>query len=249
MNKKTLFEIGLSVFCLILLLGLGIYLLVDRIRSSDDSLLSTESPFLVVETEKVELPSQAPADSVSATDAQTAAALEAIRAAQAQLPAHQFLFVGDSRTVGMGEAEEEAQDTCLYVGAVGQGYSWFSDTGLALMEAAMNDYPDVPIILNLGVNDLSEIDRYLELYRTFEQRYPDRTFYYLSVNPVTEQSAHVTNMEIAAFNTRLREEFPDQYLDSNTYLRAREFESADGVHYSADTYRLIHDYVVRQIAG
>lgn len=263
MNRKTFWELVLSVFCLILLLGLSIYLLLDLMHSHDSGLLASESPFVVVETEHTGQDTGNAGGSLqdgqntavisqgrgNTADKQTAAALEALQAAQMQLPRHQFIFVGDSRTVGMGDAETDAGDTCRYIGAVGEGYSWFADTGLALMEEAMDACPDAPVILNLGVNDLDRIDQYLELYRTFKDSYPNRDFYYLSVNPVTEQSAHVTNMEIAGFNTRLREEFPDQYLDSNTYLRVQEFESADGVHYSDDTYRMIHDYVARQIAG
>ena len=91
------------------------------------------------------------------------------------------------------------------------------------------------------------IDHYLELYSTFQEKYPNTVFYYMSVNPVTEEAVHITNAEISDFNTKLREAFPEQYLDCSTYLRIREFESVDGVHYSEDTYREIHDFVVKKL--
>ena len=64
-------------------------------------------------------------------DGQTARALAAAKGADKPLPEHHLIFVGDSRTVGMGEAEMEIGDGCTYVGAVGEGYSWFAETGLA----------------------------------------------------------------------------------------------------------------------
>ena len=249
MNKKNILGIALSVLCLILLFGLGVYLRFDFCRNtSTDTLLESSSPFLVAETEtETEVLRQTVSQIESTVDEQTDAALAAIEEARSGLPKHQLIFVGDSRTVGMGDAEEEIGDSCIYIGAVGEGYHWFTDFGMTQMEEAMKDYPDAPVVLNLGVNDLDMIDRYLELYRTFSDSYPDRSFYYMSVNPVTEKSAHVTNMEISAFNSRLRETFPEQYLDCNTYLMVQEFESADGVHYSEETYRMIHDYTVRKL--
>lgn len=185
--------------------------------------------------------------SAPSMDEQTAAAHRAAQAANAPLPEHHLIFVGDSRTVGMGEAEGKLGDTCTYIGEVGEGYYWFSDSGLPRMENAIAQYPDSPVILNLGVNDPDQIDRYLELYATFADRYPTTSFYFMSVNPVTEDSVHINNEEIAAFNTQLKAAFPEQYLDSYTYLHIQEFTSPDGVHYSKDTYRMIHDFAVNQV--
>lgn len=248
MNKKTVFGIILSTLCILILVGLGVYLMIDlkNITSAPSSSpsISSLSTEMSPETEEITEPES---EKAAGIDKQTAAALAAIEAARASLPEHQFIFIGDSRTVGMEEAEADTGDSCLYIGAVGEGYYWFTETGIFQMEAAMKEYPEAPLILNLGVNDLDMIDAYVELYHSFTDKYPKHFFYFMSVNPVTEKSEHVTNMEISAFNSRLREEFPQQYLDSNTYLMIQEFESADGVHYSGDTYRMIHDYVVRQL--
>ena len=48
------------------------------------------------------------------------------------------------------------------------------------MEAAMDESPDSPVVLNLGVNDPDMIEQYLELYRDFSRLYPNRSFYYMS---------------------------------------------------------------------
>lgn len=244
-KKEAIWGILLSVLCIAGLVGLGIFLILDQKNDRLSDLPDLET--LISESETLPALSSQEDTVETGLDEQTARALEAARAAAAPLPSHHLIFVGDSRTVGMGEAEAEVQDDCTYIGQVGEGYRWFTETGLSQMEEAIKAHPDSPVVLNLGVNDLDAIDDYLTLYQTFSDAYPDTDFYFLSVNPVTEQSRHVTNLEIADFNSKLKATFPDQYLDSNVYLRSMEFESPDGVHYSYDTYRMIHDYAVRQI--
>ncbi|MDO5345912.1 MAG: SGNH/GDSL hydrolase family protein [Lachnospiraceae bacterium] len=246
-KRGTTIGILLSAAGILLLLGLGVYLTLDWKNT-----IAGGNSAPAQKTEDASIPSDgsgsagdgSASDQKTGTDPQTAAALAALQAADAPLPQHHIIFVGDSRTVGMGEAETD--DTCTYIGAVGEGYHWFADTGMAQMEAAMEQYPADPVVLNLGVNDMDMIDSYLELYKTFAKTYPETRFYFMSVNPVTEKAAHVTNEEIADFNSKLRAAFPEAYLDCNTYLRIKEFESADGVHYSRETYRTIHDFAVKK---
>ncbi len=260
MKKRTFLGIAAAVAVILLLLGLGIFLAItfkdsqntsptSSPESSLSDTLTETAPKNSVSSENLFTESESPFSSESETsyDAQTADAYSAAAAATAPLPDHHLIFVGDSRTVGMAKAEASQQDSCTYIGEVGEGYRWFVDNGMEQMETAMEQFPEAPVILNLGVNDLDALDADLELYSGGPDRYPDHTFYFMSVNPVTDQAAHVTNEQIASFNAGLRNAFPDQYLDSNTYLRIREFDSPDGLHYSEGTYRAIHDFVVRQI--
>lgn len=276
MKKRTILGIVLSIVSILFLLGLGAYLMYSSqtlltspvspaVIQTDSDITenlpeTNDTSLLQPDTDEETLATEDPTsarqntstkeeltETLRTPDSQTAAALAAAQAENDILPEHHIIFVGDSRTVGMGEAEMKTDDTCLYVGAVGEGYYWFEETGQRQMENAMEQYPDSPIILNLGVNDPDALPQYLALYQTFEESYPGHTFYFMSVNPVTEKCKNRTNQEIADFNRQIRETFPKQYLDTNTYLQIREFESADGIHYSKDTYRMIHDYVVKQL--
>ena len=240
MKKRTIVGIILSFCISIALIVLGIYLMTDLRRSRQAPALASEEQTVPASSETESIHSE--------LDEQTARALAAASEANAStLPEHHLVFVGDSRTVGMGEAEAEVQDGCVYIGAVGEGFHWFANDGIYQMEAAMEASPDAPVVLNLGVNDLDMIDQYLTLYTGFADAYPESSFYFMSVNPVTDEAAHVTNEEIAAFNEALREAFPDRYLDCSTYLNMNGFETVDGVHYTEDTYRMIHDFAVKQI--
>mgnify|MGYP000815386143 FL=1 len=70
-------------------------------------------------------------------------------------------------------------------------------------------------MFNLGVNDLSEIDRYLAFYPQIFAEYPNASFYIMSVNPVGDACSGASNEEIRDFNAKLKESFPDQYLDNS----------------------------------
>ena len=163
---------------------------------------------------------------------------------------HHFLFVGDSRTVGMEEAMQDSDDadTCSYIGKVGEGYYWLVNEGIDQLRTSLSKEPDATVVFNLGVNDLSEIDRYLAFYPQIFAEYPNAYFYIMSVNPVGDACSGASNEEIRDFNAKLKESFPDQYLDCYDYLEQNGFSTVDDLHYTNDTYRAIHDYTVSAIS-
>lgn len=167
------------------------------------------------------------------------------------LASHRFIFVGDSRTVGMQAAVKEShpEDTCMFVAQSGEGYVWFRDTGMAQLEQCIAEDSSCPVILNLGVNDFKNIEDYIVLYQDLFDRYPDTDFYLLSVNPVMDElCTAVSNKDISAFNNRLKEVFPDRFLDCYTYLLSTSLETMDGLHYTSNTYNAIHEYVIEKLS-
>ena len=158
-----------------------------------------------------------------------------------------IIMVGDSRTIGMQKAMAGRPDMFLYIGESGEGYSWLTDYALEQMDSAIKAHPDWPVVLNLGVNDTQLVMDYITLYQSFAGRYPDTRFFYLSVNPLTDESVNVTDEEVVVFNRYLKMAFPETYLDSYSMLKKEGFESADGVHYSDDTYRRIHEFIMEEL--
>ena len=183
------------------------------------------------------------------TEAADEAVTEEDKGKRRPLPVHHVIFVGDSRTVGMGKAEVQTGDDCVYIGESGEGYDWFTETGIDLLDTAIRAYPDSPVIYNLGVNDCSAVNAYIEVYHEMEKAYPNTEFYYMSVNPVTEDSKLVPNTDIIAFNRQLKNAFPQNYIDTWSWMTREGFEDVDGIHYSEDQYCLIHDYAVRAVLG
>ncbi len=261
MKKGTALGVAACVTGIVLLFALGLFLIVD-LEKTDSESSSLQEPFTfstegeqMPQTDKTAQTKQPPQTEHVLLENETESEKEdlpatmdvIVRKAEDALPEHQIIFVGDSRTVAMGEAEEDVGDTCQYIGATGEGYDWFVEKGLEEMKQAISACKEAPVVFNLGVNDPDRVADYIILYQALQESFPETAFYYLSVNPVTEDAKHITNAEIADFNSALRSAFPDQYLDSYSYLRAIEFESVDGVHYSKQTSREIHDFVVRRI--
>ena len=183
-------------------------------------------------------------ESVFETETETEAQTEPLPPIPAN---HHIIFVGDSRTVGMGRAEAHQNDGCTYIGESGEGYEWLLEPGIELMDEAIRKWPDSPVVLNFGVNDCSRINAYIEVYHELERGYPDTKFYYMSVNPVTKESKNVPLSDVLAFNRKLKAEFPDQYIDTCSWMIRKGFEDVDGVHYSWKQYCAIHDFAARAI--
>lgn len=155
-----------------------------------------------------------------------------------------IIFVGDSRVVGMASMV----GGYYYIAKTSQGYDWLVNTALAETESAMAEYPDAPVVFCLGVNDLGDVDAYIDCYQDFMDQYPEKDIYFLSVTPVDNELAasdgySVQNDQIVAFNDALQEAFPDQYLDLYYYMQVNGFLATDGVHYDGNTYAMIQDYV------
>ena len=157
------------------------------------------------------------------------------------------IMVGDSRTIGMQKAMAGQPDPFIYIGQSGEGYSWLTEYALKEMDIEIKAHPSWPVVLNLGVNDTDLVMDYITLYQSFAGRYPDTSFFYLSVNPLTKESVSVTDDEVVIFNRYLKTAFPESYLDSYSVLKKEGFESVDGVHYSDDTYRRIHKFILDEL--
>ena len=61
---------------------------------------------------------------------------------------HSFLFVGDSRTLGLQEAlkADSPDDQCRFVAAEGEGFDWFSQDGIQAMDTELKATPDSTVI-------------------------------------------------------------------------------------------------------
>ena len=163
------------------------------------------------------------------------------------LPGTPYVFVGDSRTVQLQMAVGSTDKA--YIAKVGEGYTYFRDTALP----SISDYagPGTKMIINFGVNDLSNADKYIALVNSNIDSWLAEgiTVYYAAVTPVSDYPT-VTNAEIEAFNARLKSELDSRinWLDGYTYLTQTGFSTGDGLHYNADTYRSLYSYYMSAIS-
>ncbi len=155
------------------------------------------------------------------------------------------IYIGDSRTVGMDDVIdiENEEENAFVVAKVGQGYSWFSSTALTQVEQIKKRNTDIDAwqyIINLGVNDLGSIDKYLEKYEKLAEE-DNIEIILVSVNPVKNYPT-VSNDDIEAFNEKL-EESGFYYIDTYSVLEEEGFSTSDGLHYTSDTYELIYETI------
>lgn len=170
-----------------------------------------------------------------------------------------YIFVGDSRTVGMQNAI--APKDTLYIAKVGEGYDWLKETGGVKLRYHLTANPDVKVVLGLGVNDLGNINQYISYYKKLIRDFPTTEFYILSVNPVQAPRLasyyKVRNKDIEKFNKKLYKAFGSRYINTYNYMTKVKYKdiwntkkkgvTRDGLHYTSEVYEDLYRYITRRI--
>lgn len=146
------------------------------------------------------------------------------------------IYVGDSRFNGMemhlkkGDGYVVAKDS--------MGYKWLVTEALPAIEnikATHTDITEWTIVSGLGVNDLYNIDNYIQVYKNLEAA--GYRVVALSVNPTNHKRVGL-NEEINVFNFKLSQSGLE-YFDLNRHLLDVGFDTVDGLHYKKATYQEI----------
>ena len=151
-----------------------------------------------------------------------------------------YYFLGDSRSVGMNSIDENKNH--FYTAKIGEGYQYFSNNYKSVIEKSTgND----AIIINFGVNDLHNAEKYIELINKISSQ-TKSDVYFLTVNPVDEEKEinsgyKIKNSDIDNFNKKLKNGLSSsvKIIDSNSLLKRNGFNTIDGIHYTNDTYKNI----------
>ena len=187
---------------------------------------------------------------------------------------HQMVyFVGDSRTVGLQLAlGNSAPSNVDFVCKGNQGLDWFRQTGyreLLRKLSKQSRKTKKAVIINLGVNDMSNINTYVVYMRKVSENLKQNyncDMYYLSVNPVNSAMIRSygagtrTEAQVAAFNKTIYQKLcsgSDRafiYINTCTNLQKYGWSSnrydagiSDGLHYSVETTLRIYGYCIRKL--
>lgn len=150
-----------------------------------------------------------------------------------------FIFVGDSRTVGMASYVDTET-----IAEVGVGYRF-----LAAHRDEILEYSGKNIVFNLGVNDLRNVDDYIEFFQRLPEEFTfDNHIYVVSVNP-TSGPYQSMNQDIDYFNVQLSDSLPStcKWIDTCSFLRESGFGTPDGLHYDRTTYELIANLIYNNV--
>lgn len=183
-----------------------------------------------------------------------AAALAASQAAlQAAPGSGNVIFVGDSRTGQMGNAVggSAAYPGVAFVSCYGGGNEWLSTTKA---KADIDQFvtPGSIIIINYGVNDLAKHNEYIATINKYNQDWRSKgaTVYFATVGPVGENEYGKRNWAVEYFNDQLSNRLDGsigriplyQYLVLTGYT-----PTADGLHYTPDTYVRMFQYLMQSV--
>lgn len=154
------------------------------------------------------------------------------------------IFIGDSRFVGM-EAYTSTGDNEEYIAKISQGYNYLSKEAMILAESKITDKYDYKIIIGLGVNDLGNIDKYIDFYNNLDIK---AEIYIVSVNPIDYHKT-ISNDNISEFNNRVKNEVSGiKFIDTYSFLMKTGYGTDDGLHYNTSTYKKIKDYIDKEIS-
>lgn len=153
-------------------------------------------------------------------------------------------LLGDSRFVGMNSVDDI--ENHKYYAKVGKGYDYLE---LYYNQIKNNLTENDFIIINYGINDLGNINKYIDFVNEISSKTPAKIIY-MTVNPVNEyiesQSGYsIKNETVNDFNKKLAENLNSNIyiVDTNTYLTDNGFSTGDGIHYTQDTYKDILLYI------
>ena len=151
------------------------------------------------------------------------------------------ILVGDSRFVQM--QENVGPNSCTWIAENAKGYNWLNETAMARIDGCVGK--GSKILINLGVNDPGNVNKYLELINAKSAEWVNKgaKVYYASVNPVWE-NPHTTEEQVHYFNSQMQNGLSGNvhWIDSHTYLESIGFKLVDGLHYNAETYQNIFAY-------
>lgn len=167
------------------------------------------------------------------------------------------IWFGDSRTLGMQQAMGKSGDKDIWIAERGADYDWFSSSMDGLGQLKKQSQPDDTIIINFGVNDPGNVDKYIsKINELASNDFKNNKIVVMSVNPIddTQAAKHKLprrNHEVIEFNAKMKAGLKGRnvvFVDTYSQLQKNGFNSDDGVHYTAGTYKALHDIALSDIA-
>lgn len=164
-----------------------------------------------------------------------------------------IVFIGDSRMVTLKESVEKELGSCAaaVIAKNGSRYEWFHDTAIPQADKIIGSGSKV--VINMGVNDLNDADKYAQDMNYWGTVWTARgaQIYYASVNPVWDNPHGMTPERVKLFNDRLKSQLIPQitWLDSHSYLMSTGVHAYDGIHYKDDTNLVLYQYYLAMIGA
>ena len=160
------------------------------------------------------------------------------------------IYMGDSRTNGMKNTGLDSNEQVIATDR-GNYEAFLKDMAAAKNKLSGNKTYNV--VLNYGVNDLGDVDKYCSKYKEFISSVDKgNTFYIVSVNPVRRNSnkTTATNTSIETFNKKIEScisgitnaKYCDVYSSANLDTWERYIDESH-IHYTTEGYKYIYSKI------
>ncbi len=170
-----------------------------------------------------------------------------------------YVFIGDSRVVGMSSGNTDSN--CTFIGEVGQGLTWLknnqSDIEAQIQNVSRNASGDTAVVFWMGVNDCTYVDgaAYADYFNELQRKYPDVQICVASVGAVDDSvSTNVKNSDIERFNDQLEDNLVQtiKWVDVYDYTVANGCANSGdpyGVHYTQASYDQIVQLMQEEVSA
>ncbi len=207
----------------------------NEVAFACDDYLSDEKPVFEEESEDTAEQADAGTTILAPEDEDLIPELEAEHeqeAAEVTDPSD-VLIIGDSRCVMMKSAT--GGGGVSWICQKSKGYKWLETTAIPEAEEMIGN--GTRVVINLGVNDVGNVNRYAALVNAKAAEWAERgaVTYYVSVNPVSD-NARVSEAQVEFFNNQIRGQLSGiRWIDTHGYLMSDGFNATDGIHYDNAT--------------
>ena len=171
------------------------------------------------------------------------------------------IIVGDSRTVGMcgnsntsyscSTGKNAGYSLCsnaFSVSCGSQGYAWFNSTAISAVNAKLGSSKQ-NIVVWLGVNDLSNIDKYISKYKELANgSWKDHNVIIATVSDIRSDTQYVTKQSINSFNSKMKNAINSANISNlkicdvaSVSLNDNDYQ--DNIHYNKSGYTKIYNYI------
>lgn len=157
-----------------------------------------------------------------------------------------YIFVGASHGVDMSVAVNSS-DT-IFIAKGGAGLSWLKKTAAPQLMSYLNKNPNYTVIIQLGGNDLENVEKYIQYYKNLMKKYPKTQFYFLENIPGDgEYALTYKNAAKKRYDKKLRAAFGDRCIEAYAYMESTGFRTVDGTHYVLEDIKRVYDHAIRVI--
>lgn len=164
-----------------------------------------------------------------------------------------FIFIGDSRTVAYKEIVDiDKYDFITFISEESKGYDWLNETAIEKLNTRF-DTTDLTynVVLNLGINDLNNVDKYIDIYNELAEKNTKHNFFVIPINKVDSEKMMkngynvIENSEIEEFNSKMKSSLSENihFIDTYSYFKDKDLETNDGVHYTDNSSNKILNYI------